>query len=310
MAYEIGNVNDTMSLGQANRQFLLVVKALAEANGWTTLRYSTANPLSHELILKGEGLSGTEEIFVGIRTYENSTADYYNVAVAGFTGYVPGNTWSTQPGFRESGVPAHNQSINYWLIVNAQRIAFGLKVGTPVYESAYVGKIFPYATPSQYPYPIAVIGMLSGASATRYSDVAHSMGFKGNRVNCATRWMDGTYKQPLMYPWNNSWIAGLSTTNVQEALRDTGGQYPILPVVACEATPNIFGELDGVGYVSNFNNTVESIIQVGGTPVVDNPAWTAQERANEIILAGGVPHVCLQDVARTSFTDYFTLRLD
>ena len=289
---------------------LLKIQALAVLNGWTTLRYDTSNPDSHELILKGEGLSGTEEIFIGVRTYENVSADYYNLAVAGFTGYVPSNTWSTQPGFRESGVPAHNQSIDYWLIVNAQRIAFGLKVGTPVYESAYVGKIFPYATPSQFPYPLAVIGMLNGASATRYSDTNHTMGFKGNRVNCALRWMDGTYKQPLMYPQNNSWVSGNSTSNVQEALRDTGDAYPILPMVMCEAVPNVFGELDGIGYVSNFNNTVESVIQVGGTPVVDNPAWTALERAQEIIDAGGVPHVCLQDVSRTSFTDYFTMRLD
>lgn len=310
MAFEIGNVNDSMSLGQANRQLLLVIKTLAEANGWVTLRYATGVPSSHELILQGEGLSGTEEIFIGFKTYESIPADYYNISVAGFTGYVSGNTFVTQPGYRESGIPAHNQSIDYWLIVNAQRIALGLKVGTPVYESGYVGKIFPYATPSQYPYPLAVIGMLNGAAATRYSDVTHSMGFKGNRVNCALRWMDGTYKQPLMYPWNNGWIGGTSTNNTQEALRDSTSQYPILPAVACEAVPNVFGELDGVGYVSNFNNTVESIIQVGGTPVVDNPLWTPQERADEIILAGGVPHVCLQDVARTSFTDYFTLRLD
>lgn len=310
MAWDIGRADQTGVTGFAHKEMLLIIQEMAEDNGWETLRYDTSNPASHELILKGEGLSGTEEIFVGVRTYENVSADYYNLAVAGFTGYVPGNAWSAQPGFRESGVPAHNQAIDYWLIVNAQRIAFGLKVGTPVYESAYVGKIFPYATPSQFPYPLAVIGMLNGASATRYSDTSHTMGFKGNRVNCALRWLDGTYKQPLMYPQNNSWVAGGSTSNSNEALRDTGDAYPILPMVMCEATPNVFGELDGIGYVSNFNNTVESVIQVGGTPVADNPAWTALERAQEIIDAGGVPHVCLQDVARTSFTDYFTMRLD
>ena len=307
MAYEIGNVNDTMSLGQANRQFLLAVKTLAEANGWTTMRYSTANPLSHELILKGEGLSGTEEIFVGIRTYENSTADYYNVAVAGFTGYVPGNVWASQPGFLEMGVPAHNQNIDYWLIVNPQRIAFALKVGTPVYESAYIGKSLPYATPGQFPYPLVVAGMLNGAAATRYSDVTHTMPYKGNRVTFRLRWLDGTYKQPENYPWNNLDIAN-TTTGTQ--LRDTGGMYPILPVVMNESAPNILGELDGIFYVSNFNNTVESMIQIGGTPVVDNPAWTSQQRATAIETAGGTPYVCMQDVARTGFVDYYAMRLD
>lgn len=316
MAWEIGSTDQLGTTGFAHKEFLLRVKTLAEANGWVTMRYATGvaapvgNETSDELILKGEGLSGTEEIYVGIRTYGSTTADYYNLAVAGFTGYVPSNTWAAQPGYRESGVPAHNQAIDYWLIVNPQRIAFTLKVGTPVYESAYIGKILPYATPSQFPYPVAVMGMLNGAAATRYSDTSHSMSFKGNRTNCALRWMDGTYKQPLMYPWNNAWVAGTSTTNANEALRDSGDQYPILPCVMCETTPNVFGELDGIGYVSNFNNTVESIVQVGGTPVVDDPGWTAQQRANAIITAGGVPHVCLQDVSRTSFTDYFAMRLD
>lgn len=310
MAFSIGSVDNTGPLGIAHKQMLATIKTLAEANGWTTLRYKTDDPASHELILKGVGLSGTEEIFVGVRTYDNVSADYYNLAVAGFTGYVPSNAWSAQPGFRESGVPAHNQFIDYWMAINAQRITFALKVGTPVYESAYIGKILPIATPSQYPYPLAVIGMLNGAAPIRYSETTHSMGYKGNRVNCALRWLDGTYKQPLMYPWNNSTVAGNSTSNVQLALRDTSNQYPILPVVMCEAAPNTFGELDGIGYVSNFNNTVESIVQVGGTPVVDDPGWTAMQRANAIIAAGGVPHVCLQDVTRTSFTDYFTIRLD
>lgn len=310
MAFEIDTVDQTGATGFAHKELLLKIQALAEDNGWETLRYATGNPASHELILKGEGLSGTEEIFVGVRTYENVDADYYNIALAGFTGYVPANSWSAQPGFRESGIPAHNQTIQYWLTINAQRIALGLKVGTPVYESGYVGRIYPYATPSQYPYPLAVIGMLNGAAAVRYSDTTHSMGFKGNRVNCALRWLDGSYKQPLMYPWPNTSIASTVTTTDNRQLRDTSDLYPVFPAVMCEAVPNVFGELDGIGYVSNFNNTVESVIQVGGTPVVDNPAWTPQQRAQEIIDAGGVPHVCLQDVARTSFVDYFAMRLD
>lgn len=248
---------------------------------WTTLRYDTSSATSHELILHGVGLSGTEDIYVGVRTYDSVGADYYNLAVAGFTGYVSGNTWAAQPGILEMGVPSHNQRIDYWLAVNGQRIAFGLKVGTPVYESAYIGKFFPYATPSQYPYPLAVIGMLNGAAATRYSDTAHSMGYKGNVAQCRIRWLDGTWKQPLTYPWNNANVGGAT-----RQLRDTNSSYPVMPVILCESTPNIFGELDGIGYVSNFNNTVESTVDISG-----------------------VDWVCIQDVSRTSFNDYYALRL-
>lgn len=261
---------------------------------WTVLRYKTDDPASHELILQGVGLSGTEEIFIGIRTYENVSADYYNLAVAVFTGYVAGNTWATQPGFKESGVPSHNQRIDYWLAINAQRIAFALKVGTPVYESAYIGKFLPYATPQQYPYPVACIGMLNGATATRYSDTTHSMGFKGSstsyadKPNCQIRFIDGTWGQVECWPWSNWLIAGSVPNNSSYwQLRDTNNQFPVLPVVLNKNTPNVFGELDGIGYVSNFNNTVESTVGDGTTN------W-----------------VCIQDVARTGFVDYFALRMD
>ena len=280
MAFAQSHTDQTGTTGIAHKEFLLRVQSLAEANGWTTLRYKTDVPASHELILQGEGLSGDQEIFIGLRTYESSTADYYNIAVAGFTGYVAGNDWASQPGIFESGIPAHNQRIDYWLAVNAQRIAFGLKVGTPVYETAYVGYIKPFANPSQYPYPLAVIGMLGSASATRYSDTAHSMGFKGSRANCRLRWFDGSWKQPQTYPWNNAHIGG-STSQ----LRDTNGQYPIMPIQLCDSG-NIYGVLDGVGYVSNFNNTVESTVSADGSD------W-----------------VCLQDVGRTSFNDYVALRM-
>lgn len=305
MAYQISFTDQTGTTGFAHKEMLLRIKALAEANGWTTLRYKTDDPASHELILRGVGLSGDKQIFIGFRTYESVPADYYNLAVAGFTGYIPANTWATQPGLFESGVPAHNQRVDYWLAVNAQRIALGAKVGTPVYESAYAGFFLPYATPGQFPYPLCVGGMLDGAPATRYSDTAHSMPYKGSRNNFRIRWLDGTWRVIATYPWNNANIGGAT-----DQLRDTNGTYQTTPIVLCESTPNVFGELDGIYYVSNFNNTVESMIQVGGTPVTDNGSWTSQQRATAIETAGGVPYICFQDVARTSFNDYYAMRLN
>lgn len=152
-----------------------------------------------------------------------------------------------------------------------------MKVGTPVYEHFYIGKFFPYARPSQYPYPIVCAGMLSGAAATRYSDTSHSMPYKGNRVNLAMRFNTGAYLQPETHPWNNTYLAG--TTQ----LCDTNDNYPLLPVILNDAN-GIYGELDGIRYVSGFNNVVENTC---------GPDW-----------------VVLQDVIRTGFTDYIALKLD
>lgn len=285
MPNAIGYV-DNANGQSAHYNMLQKIRDFAADNGWQVLRYVT-NVDNRELILKGAGLSGTEEIFVGFRTYQDSSADYYNLVAAVFTGYVAGNTFDTQPGAYLSGVPAHNNRIDYWLTLNGQRIALAMKVGTPVYESAYVGKILPYGRPSQYPYPVVCAGMLNGTPATRFSEPNHSMAYKGNRSNFALRTNDG-WKQPSAYPWQNSTLASPSTAQYGgQQLRDTGGTYPVLPIELNDSSANLWGTLDGIYYISGFNNAVENTFKLDG-----------------------LDYVVIQDVARTSHVDYYAMRLD
>ncbi|WP_339844289.1 hypothetical protein [uncultured Halopseudomonas sp.] len=284
MPHEIGFVDNSVQL--AHYAMLEKIRDFAAANGWTVLRYDTSIA-NRELILKGVGYSGTEEIFVGFRTYQNADADYYNLAAAGFTGYVAGNPFDNQPGAILSGVPAHNQRIDYWLTVNPQRIALAMKVGTPVYESAYVGKFLPYARPSQYPYPVICAGMLSGVPGTRFSDTGHSIPYKGNRANMRLRFNDGVWQTPHCYPWGNAFIAGGATSNTSLRLRDTGGIYHLMPVELHDNSTNVWGALDGVFHISGFNNAVENTLTIEG-----------------------VNYVVIQDVSRTGHNDYYAMRLD
>jgi len=264
----------------AHYKMLETIRDFAAANGWTVLRYDTV-PADRELILKGVGYTGEEEIFVGFRTYQNAADDYYNLVAAAFTGYVPGNTFDTQPGAMISGVPAHNNRIDYWLTLNPQRIALAMKVGTPVYESCYVGKFLPYARPSQYPYPVIAAGMLAGAPATRFSDTSHSIPYKGGRANMRMRFNDGTWRQPECYPWNNNHLAGATTQQ-----RDTVGQYPLNAVSLSDGS-GVYGELDGIRHITGFNNAVENTVDI------DGKTW-----------------VVIQDVGRNGFNDYYALRMD
>ena len=276
MPHEIGYVDNSGGT-LAHYKMLEKIRDVAVASGfWAVMRYDTSVE-NRELILKGQGYTGTEEIYVGVRTYQNASADYYNLCVATFTGYVPSNTFDTQPGVRLSGVPAHNQRIDYWLTVNPQRIACCMKVGTPVYEHFYIGKFFPYARPSQYPYPMICAGMLDGAATTRFSDTNHSMPYKGNRSNFGMRFNTGIYLQPETHPWNNWYFAGFFQ------LRDTDSRYPMLPVLLNDGN-GIYGELDGIRYISGFDNVTENTC---------GPNW-----------------VVFQDVWRTGFTDYMTMKLD
>lgn len=250
------------------------------ASRWAVLRYDTVSAI-RELILQGKGLSGTEQIFVGFRSYQDVGNDYYNLSVAGFTGYVPGNTFITQPGYTESGVPAHNLSIAYWLAVNGQRIVLGVKIGALVYESAYVGKALPLAAPSQYPYPLVVGGMLSGIPATRYSDTSHSMAFKGNRSNLKLRFVDGSWLQPHAWPWTSSHLAG-GTAQV----RETGTVYTLQRVFLHNNSGTTYAALDGVFHISGFGQAAENTLTIGGQL-----------------------YVVFQDVRGNGFNDYIALEM-
>lgn len=286
MPNHIGFVDNT---GQtANKNFVALVKAKCELAGWTTNRYDTSGA-EHYLLMQAPGYLGPDgavPAYIGMRTYDSVASDYYNVSVAGMTGYVAANTYATQPGFMECGVPAHNQRIDYWLTINDRRLAFGIKVGTPVYEHAYAGFALPYATPRQYPYPLFVGGMLTGVATTRFSDTSHSMYQKGNRAGSRLRFVDGTWLSPYIWPWGNSTLMNTtSTSNYQ--IRPTETTYPLLRTVLHDNTGNVYGELDGVFSITGFDNAVENTLTIGGQN-----------------------YVVFQDVARTGFTDYYALRLD
>lgn len=302
MTSQVGYVDNTSML--ANRALLGAIKTLAESVGWTTLRHATTGA-DHELILHSTGTTGTEDIFVGFRAYHSETLDVYNISVAGFTGYVPENTFGGQPGCFESGIPAHNVRIDYWMLCNLRRIVLGLKVGTPVYTHGYAGKFLPYCLPGQWPYPMYVGGSFNGIPTTRYSDNLHTMPYYGSvqeemlgagtiqqeRWNSRVRLQSGEWARHKSFPFSrNSVIAETVGRNVPigEALRDTEGQYGLQPIQLYSlGIDSVYGELDGVFQITGFNNVTEN------TCVVD-----------------GVTYVVLQDSYRTSFGNYIALRMN
>lgn len=278
MAYEISYT--TPGGGKLAHQVMLErIRDLAVLNGWTVRRFDDAST-SHELILQGEGLTGDEEIFVGFRTYENAAADYYNLLAAVFTGYVSGNSFDTQPGAYLTGIPTNNNRIDYWMICNAQRISIAMKVGTPVYESAYVGKMFPYGRPSQYPYPVICGGAFQGAQGIRFSEVTHDFYLRGAASTRLGARNNAGWVCPSVHPYNNVAICG--TTQ----LRDTFGKYQLMPVEVYDAS-GLLGVLDGVYHISGFNNAVENTVTIGG-----------------------VDYVVIQAVGRTGFSDYYAMRMN
>lgn len=314
MAFKIGSVDGVSQLAhynmlQAIHDFLTADAALVAAGQqWTVLRYDTVSA-DRELILQGAGLSGTEQIFIGVRTYQDANADFFNLAFATFTGFLAGNPFDSQPGARLSGVPAHNNQIDYWMIGNGQRLALAMKVGTPVYMSGYVGKMFPYARPSQFPSPLINAGMLIGTPNTRFSDPTLVMPYRGTRANFALRSKANLWITPDCYPWiNTTTIAGTSASDSSLNVRDTGGNYHPMAIEPTDTTPNVYGFLDGLFYISGFNNAVENVLQVGGT-TVDQTGMTVAQAVAAINTAGGRAFVVIQDGSKTGATDYYAMEM-
>lgn len=151
-------------------------------------------PINHfgdEVILKAKGNSGSDAIFMGIRSEYDSAAGWYNWMLNGYTGYDPSiQSWFKQPGaitLPESGTQFicpmstfWDSTMPYWFVANGRSFRWVVKVSTS-YMPGYMGWLLPYSTPSQYPYPLCVAGNLApltSARATnwRYSLVSAMMG--------------------------------------------------------------------------------------------------------------------------------------
>lgn len=288
MAYEQDTATDHIDLLARLRTFVESTIPLAQ-------RYNVQRGVvGSEVIWKAPGNSSTDEIFTGIKIYSDVSADYFNFKVNGFTGYVSGNTFETQPGGCTNGpggsridlgVPLYNHSLPYIFVANAQRLIVAINVNGQ-WESFYQGFMLPYATPNQWPYPLVVGAMLPSASATRYSDTTQSAWFKGNRVNLAMRFVDGNWRNPQI-------LSQLGTHTLRNTAASSGtseGYYGLHPLILSENVPgyvNDYGELDGVYFISGYQNTV------GNTLTVD-----------------GIDYFVLSDVYRDGFKDYVAVRLN
>lgn len=308
MAWTSGTATDYRDLLHKLKQFV-TTDMLPAGERWTALRWDE-QPTTQELILKGPGLAGVDEIYVGIRSFENASEGWHFWDLQGFAGYNSANDFYTQPGAITTwppGMALWNAPISYWFVANGRRIVVVAKVST-VYEAAYLGFIKPYALPNQYPYPLLIGGSATGERGRSYSITnpnhrhfvdpgEHSQ----NNANtaCMLRNPAGVWKafQNVYYssgepPYNSPRQVWPTIYNNLGIVREApDGSYPLLPIVLTEYASsmdmNLFGELDGCYWVSGFNNAAENLISIGG-----------------------VDHLVVQNVYRTTVRDYWALRLE
>lgn len=259
MATITGNV--TQANGTAAHINLLdLIRQAAEATGnWTALRWDAT---VGELILKGNGYSSDKEIFIGFLCYQSGELDYYNISTAAFTGYAAGNSFATQPGYYASAVPAHATSIEYWINISPQRITGALRIAGVAWEFFYLGFFNPFSSPTAYPYPMLVAGMLTSATAgVRFSAATSSVSplkspSMRTRLRNNTEWI-----APTFHPFNSpAFNSELSSYGVGK-LRDIFGTIPLLPITLYTSL-GCWGELEGVFFAPWFNASTGDIVTI------------------------------------------------
>jgi hypothetical protein len=304
MAVEISN-GTTVPHATGHADLLDKLKIFALANAWTALEDT-----SDKLVLQGEG-SGTDEIIVAIQKYANVGADSYGWKLNGYTGYQSGLTFYNQPGAFSTtqiggagaiALPLWDGEIPYWFVVSGRRIIIIAKVST-TYQACYLGFYLPYASPNQYPYPLAIGGAYVGnASQTtpRWSNTG------GTASNFWT-WLNGAGVSSMMVrlpggSWysdvNNitSFSTGIFPYNQADAglMRQALDDSPILTKTEIQqytGTPSVYhnrlGEIDGVLHVSGFGQSAEDVVTVDGDD-----------------------YLIVPNVYRSGVTDYAAIKLD
>jgi len=282
---------------------------LSIAYGYSTVYNSSSLDLNaamdtREVIVKGPGLAGAEDIYVTMRTHSSAQGDTYNVVTQYATGYDPTKATDQQPGAVGITNAVYslmwNQTIKYWFIANGRRFIVIAKIST-TYASLYGGFILPYGLPSEMPYPIAV-GANSPTNSrwsiqnSDNSSFWNPAGIDSNTASLALRRTDGTIEYvrniytsgaspARTYPYGS--ISG--GTNQVQYRNSADLSYALEPVAIYSTAGggNVWGELDGVFCISGFNNASEN------TQVVD-----------------GKTYLVVQGAYRTTATDYAAILLE
>jgi hypothetical protein len=285
MAYQTGTATTYSTL-------LDTLITFATANGWVLSRDDRGT--TGEVILKGTGLAGTDAIYVGVRRYANVPGDAYGWVLQGFTA-LTGAAWMVQPGAitgRLPCLPLWNDTIKYWMMVNARRIILVAQVSN-IYVAMYLGYILPYSSPGQWPYPLVIGGSNitdDSYNVPRYSDNGGNMTVPfipagdDNASPLVVRLADGTWRRlwnhigsitppgavgSSLYTTHGVWPYSESTfgsnNNGITFLRpNMAGDYSLLPLrLARTETPDLLGIFDGVRHVPGYNSSSEDTVTEG-----------------------------------------------
>lgn len=284
----VGFLTTNSALVAAGQQWELLFDATAPASGTTVA--------SRGIALKGPGLDGADEVFIGLVGYGDTAGDWYNLRLCGGVAFnaalaTPGGD-AVRTAFlgrptnitpQEPQMLLWDQPMPFWCAANGRRVVLVVKVST-VYESGYLGLIRPPCPPSFYPYPLVLAGSYNGGSTPRWSvtDNNHCSISTPAGNACLLRGADGAWAgyaggagtQVGLWPWGGGWGMDQGVHDFLLTGRDTKGFFPSLPLTFLGVGPQINGEMDGVFWVPAMGGGAEDTIEIDGVDCfVSQSAW-------------------------------------
>lgn len=265
MAYETGTATNHNNL--LTRLTAFLTADLPAVQQWSVLADRTEAASGQRCVyLRGPGLAGTNNIYVGIRVKTDDDGIIYHWELRGMVGFSGDADFESQVGVSNSHyMPLYDAAMTYHFFANGRHFKMAALVESTVWANCYAGFILPYALPSEYPYPL-FIGANSYLSAEQYSSEAESYrafwqpGDDYNQTfgGCGLRFVSGEW-----LPFSN-----------QDSDTEYGRLWPyygdVLPMIAnADATQNVipivlytgkwngvvWGELDGVAYIAGHGTT-------------------------------------------------------
>ena len=283
MAVEIGTADNYLDLLEKLRVFLTTNEELVSAGQqWEVLSEKKEN-YAKQVFFKAPGLTGKENIFINIRAVYSTNKDVYNWQISGAVGYEDQFGLDEQPGNKSVYSFLWQHKIPYWFVANGQRVIVVAKVST-VYMTMYMGKILPYGTPNHFPYPVLISGCGESwwkrwSSTLMDTSCIFSPG-KGSYFY----YPDGTWKQVSnRYGTETSYRVKTDQIMVSPTadggfLRTSSsdwdgkpispnpdGSYVLLPLIlfSTQLSQNVYGEIDGLYWISGLANASENVITIG-----------------------------------------------
>jgi len=331
MAFEIGTATSAADLYAKLQTFLKTnVDLVAATEEWTEVWNGTTigtNPT--DVLLQGPGTSGTAEVLIGMRLFEDVPGDRYHIRISGATGILVGSDSydahvNSTP--QHVYIPLDAGAMSYWFVANGSRFVIVVKIST-VFEAAYAGLFLPYSDPIAYPYPLFIGGsagnfdLENSPEDWRDATDGHThftnpqlklnvsrFGSPAKMLDPAGLWTDGE-NYAYTDASSNMLIGPLNHNGFweYEGENDAVNEYWYQPRYLYGRMREAFGgdfplwrmELTGQDGPTNFG-------------VLDGVTFCQQfqNSAENLITIGGVDHLVVQNVFRTGEFDYWALALE